>query len=303
MPTDFGLHHNRFHFQSAADLHGDSMKKKLDAPRPMDRSPLADPSRRQFADRRLAPSPNIPVRLPIHTRSALDSESTFPESAYAASFRQFPPRDGADVDRSPMGRTRRNNSGDSTASQGHDYTGAEDMEIDEVHSATGHKRRAASPPRAERLPHGAITDGRRRDLGTRGSPTPRLSVLPGTSSLSSMSSAAISRSNSYISTMSTALSSITTNNSFGRRSPGPSSPTDMSHTSCSSPYTTPTSLAHSPHASVSSRPNAHNRGLSAGSPRKLADLQKPGGSRVQRVYMCECCPKKPRKFDTAEGLR
>jgi hypothetical protein len=31
-------------------------------------------------------------------------------------------------------------------------------------------------------------------------------------------------------------------------------------------------------------------------------MQKSGG-KFQGFYMCECCPKKPKKFETAEELR
>ena len=31
-------------------------------------------------------------------------------------------------------------------------------------------------------------------------------------------------------------------------------------------------------------------------------MQKPGGSKVH-FFMCECCPKKPKKFETQEELR
>lgn len=330
-PTEF-LHHSKFHFQTAADLHGDSMKKKLDPIRTFDRLPrsatssaLSEQVRRQ-PDRR-APTLSMPVQLPIHTRSLLDSPARMTDtpifsavSPRSGPFRHFlgDPRfakDGSDYDQSPRGRSQRNNSDDASSTQGsYDFTGVEDMEIDEAtspkrlhpdeaYASVGHKRRAASPPAGDSLLHGVSSDIRRRELGSRGSPTPRLTVMPQASSLSSMSSAAISRSNSYISTMSIPPSSVTTATSFGRRSPGAASPGAVSPTSCNSPYTTPASLNHSPRNSVSGRGNTHGRTISGTSPRKLADIQKPAGSKVQPVLMCECCPKKPKKFDTAEELR
>lgn len=332
-PTEF-MHHTKFQFLSAADLHGDSMKKKLDPIRTFDRSPrsvassaLSDQVRRQPDPR--APTLNMPVQLPIRqpTRSLLDSPVRIPDtpifsavSPRSAPFRQFPvdqrmPNDGLEYDRSPRGRSRRNNSDDASSTHGsYEFTGVEDMEIDEAtspkrlhpdeaYATIGHKRRAASPPAVDHLIHSSSSDIRRRDLGSRGSPTPRLTVIPQTSSLSTMSSAAVSRSNSYISTMSMAPSSATTATSYGRRSPGAVSPGGVSPTSCNSPYTTPASLNHSPRNSISGRATAHGRNVSGTSPRKLADIQKPTGSKVQRVYMCECCPKKPKKFETAEELR
>ncbi|KAK9436542.1 hypothetical protein VB005_11355 [Metarhizium brunneum] len=329
-PTEF-LHHSKFHFQTAADLHGDSMKKKLNPIRTFDRSPrsatssaLSEQVRRQ-PDRR-APTLSMPVQLPIHTRSLLDSPARLTDtpifsavSPRSGPFRHSPgdhrfAKDGSDYDQSPRGRSQRNNSDDASSTQGsYDFTGVEDMEIDEAtspkrlhpdeaYASVGHKRRAASPPAGDSLLHGVSSDIRRRELGSRGSPTPRLTVMPQASSLSSMSSAAISRSNSYISTMSIPPSSVTTATSFGRRSPGAASPGGISPTSCNSPYTTPASLNHSPRNSVSGRGNTHGRTISGTSPRKLADIQKPAGSKVQPVLMCECCPKKPKKFDTAEEL-
>lgn len=47
----------------------------------------------------------------------------------------------------------------------------------------------------------------------------------------------------------------------------------------------------------------HTRNVSAASPKKLPELQKPGGGKVQTFQMCECCPKKPKKFETREELR
>ncbi|KAK2596659.1 hypothetical protein QQS21_006280 [Conoideocrella luteorostrata] len=325
------LHHSKFHFQSAADLHGDTMKKKLDPIRTVDRSPrsiglsaLSEQVRRQPDSR--APTLTMPVQLPIHSRSVLDSPARLTSdspifsaaSPRAAPFRHLPlnPRgtkNGSDYDRSPRARTHRNNSDDaSSVSGGYEFIGAEDMELDEAtspkrlhpegtYATVGHKRRAASPAGDHMIQSGS-NDLRRRDLGSRGSPTPRLTAMPQGSSISSMSSAAISRSNSYISTMSIAPSSATTATSYGRRSPGINSPGEVSPTSCNSPYTTPASLNHSPRNSISGRAITHGRSISGTSPRKVADMQKLSGSKIQRVYMCECCPKKPKKFDTAVEL-
>lgn len=240
-------------------------------------------------------------------------------SPLSAPFRHSPVdqrlhHDASDLDRSPKARTRRNNSDDATSTQGsYEFTGAEDMEIDEASSmkrlhiddayaAAGQKRRAASPPAEEILLHcvsGQSDVVRRRDVGSRGSPTPRLAVIPQASSVSAMSPAAVSRSNSYMSTVSMPHTNTTSANSYGGTSPGGTSPT-----SCSSPYTTPASLTHSPRTSISGRASTHARTASAASPRKLTEIQKPGGgSRLQGFLMCECCPKKPKKFDNAEDLR
>ncbi|QUC16322.1 uncharacterized protein UV8b_00563 [Ustilaginoidea virens] len=329
-PTEF-LHHSKFHFQTAADLHGDSMKKKLDPIRTIERSPrsmnvsaLSEQVRRH-GDPRLT-TLSMPVQLPIHSRSAVDSPVRLSDTAVfsavsprRATFRHFAadswfPKDGSDYDRSPRSRSHRNNSDDASIYGGHEFSGADDMEIDEAtspkrlqadeaYAMTGHKRRAASPLAGSHVPQvSGSTDARRRDLGSRGSPTLRLTVVPQASSVSSMSSAAISRSNSYISTMSITPCSATTAQSFGRRSPIPNSPGGISPSSCNSPYATPASLNQSPRNSISGRANAHGRTVSGSSPRKMSEMQKPTGSKVQHVYMCECCPKKPKKFQTAGEL-
>lgn len=180
------------------------------------------------------------------------------------------------------------------------------------------RRRASSPPSDDVVlandPH------RRRDGGllSRGSPTPRLLVMP-QSSVSSTSSA--SRSGSYTSNLT--ASSITSIGSFGRRSPNPLSSGGLSPTDpmgCGSPYTTPLSLSTSSRPSVgrsSAAQSPHQRTLSeqpivgqaprsVASPRKLAEIPKNPSSLAAKLkgpYMCECCPKKPKKFETEEELR
>lgn len=182
----------------------------------------------------------------------------------------------------------------------------------------GQKRRASSPPSDDAALANDIL--RRRDGGviSRGSPTPRLLVMP-QNSLSSMSS--VSRSGSYASNLT--ASSITSMGSFGRRSPIALSPGGLSPTDpvgCGSPYGVPQSLSASPLPSIgrsSAGPSPHHRtpseqpmlGHSARSlvsPRKLAEIPKNSSSLAAKLkgpYMCECCPKKPKKFETEDELR
>lgn len=182
----------------------------------------------------------------------------------------------------------------------------------------GQKRRASSPPSDDVLLANDLL--RRRDGGlvSRGSPTPRLLVMP-QNSVSSMSS--VSRSGSYASNLT--ASSITSMGSFGRRSPIALSPGGLSPTDpigCSSPYAAPSSLSTSPRPSVgrsSVAPSPHQRtpselpmlGQTArtlASPRKLAENPKNSSSLAAKLkgpYMCECCPKKPKKFEAEDELR
>jgi hypothetical protein len=182
----------------------------------------------------------------------------------------------------------------------------------------GQKRRASSPPSDDALLANDLL--RRRDGGliSRGSPTPRLLVMP-QNSVSRLSS--ISRSGSYASNLT--ASSITSMGSFGRRSPIALSPGGLSPTdpmACGSPYATPSSLSTSPRPSIgrlSVAPSPHQRtpseqpplGQAArtlASPRKLAEIPKSSNSLAAKLkgpYMCECCPKKPKKFEAEEELR
>jgi hypothetical protein len=193
-------------------------------------------------------------------------------------------------------------------------------------SAAGQKRRASSPPRDEGHPslHTVGSAGdlfRRRESASRCSPTPRLHSSHG--SVSSVGSGPRVGS-SYASTLSLAASSITTMSSYGRGlSPGGLSPSGLSPGGVSpggvsprsndgsneSPHTTSSSLTASPRGSVSSPSHLH----AMADPRPLMTTRKSserGPSLVKRittdklhgVFICECCPKKPKKFDSEEDL-
>lgn len=249
-----------------------------------------------------------------------------------------------DFERSPVPRTRRTNSGsvpdDATVSS---YETRDDeidfpMETSRMRTLNiedqwrerererereleycqaGQKRRASSPP-SDDIP--LASDGLRRREGgmmSRGSPTPRLTVIPQGGSMSSISSA--SRTGSYASNLT--ASSITSLGSFGRRSPNGLSPGGLSPTDPSSPYGTTLSAATSPRSALSrsiALQSPHQRTLSEqammgqtgrplASPRKLAEIPKNPSSlvaaKMKGPYMCECCPKKPKKFDTEEELK
>ena len=155
----------------------------------------------------------------------------------------------------------------------------------------------------------------------RGSPTPRLTVVP-QGSVSSLSAA--SRSGSYIGNLT--ASSMTSNSSLGRLSPNGVSPGGVSPTDGmggGSPYATPISLTASPRSSISragaaqsphprisgdyTQRSVEQSNRTLGIPRKLAEIPKNGSSivaaKLKGPYMCECCPKKPKKFDTEEDLK
>ncbi|CEI67496.1 hypothetical protein FVEN_g5599 [Fusarium venenatum] len=320
VPTGFGRLHNHYQFQSPADVDGDTLKKKLNQTRPLEKTPPRSLlsasanellSRRPSAEGRFPPALSVPVQLPIHSRGILASPARLTDTPIhsAISPRSTPfyhgdrsPNDSSDIDRSPRVRSKRNNSDDATSTNSsYDFNGAEDMEmedgqslkrlhIDDAYVPGGQKRRAASP-----------NDEHLLGMPRRTSPTGRFTGLPRGATMPSVST---SRSNSYISNMSMSMhpAGIATVNSFGRRSPVGPSPGGISPTSCNSPYTAPVSLNPSPRTSISGRGSIHSRTVSGASTRKITEVQKPGGSKVQGFFMCECCPKKPKRFDTAEEL-
>ncbi|KAI6335372.1 hypothetical protein MCOR07_003395 [Pyricularia oryzae] len=232
---------------------------------------------------------------------------------------------GSDFERSPIPRPRRTDScisasddAGTASTQGSSY----EMTVDDVDYAmedsqhATKKRRASSPPGDEPAYgtgfalHSSNDLLRRREAGaSRGSPTPRLSVIPQGSSTSSNGS----RSGSFLS-LSIGPSGID-RLSPGGISPGGMSPTDPS--SCGSPF----SIAASPRSSISrsnngssSAPQPHHRTLSVEnrlSPRgkQLVGegiMPKAAGgvaTKMQGFLMCQCCPKKPKKFDTEKDLR
>jgi hypothetical protein len=202
-------------------------------------------------------------------------------------------------------------------------------------SAAGQKRRASSPPREDGQLSlhtvGSASDlFRRRESASRASPTRRLHSSHG--SVSSVGSGP--RNSSYISTLSLAASSITSMSSYGRLSTGGLSPGGLSPSGLSpgglspggfspggvsprsndggndSPYTTSSSLTASPHGSVSSPNHQHAMpearpliGSRKSSDRSIGEVKRITTDKSHEVFICECCPKKPKKFETEEELK
>lgn len=337
----FGQFHNRFQLESGADALGD-MKKKLDPLRTLDNRPspgrsLLTASVHDAMGRRPSNEQRLPaLSLPCHPKAnagLLDSPDRFTQTPLHSaltpiSSSHFPshspmdyrsPNSLSDADRSPPSRTRRLNSDDASTQGSYEI---EDMEmeeasmnrlrIDEYH-ATGTKRRASSPP-GDALGASLLAPTsqgemvRRRDVTSRGSPTPRLGPVH-----ESPAPHTTERNRSFNLSLLTGSSVTGPGATFGGLSPGGLSPGALSgglspiatDPSCSSPYSTPMSTNPSPRASLSRAP--HQRTFSDGrpfaSPRKLTEVSKPNGAKIQGFFMCECCPKKPKKFETAEELR
>ncbi|KAF9760913.1 hypothetical protein IL306_004058 [Fusarium sp. DS 682] len=218
------------------------------------------------------------------------------------------PNDSSDIDCSPQTRTKRNDSGDATSTNSYEFVGAEDIEmedgqslkrlhIDDAYAPGGQKRRAASP-NDEHMLSMSSDMSRRRDLSSRGSPQDRYPSLARGATIPSVSN---SRFNAYISNMSVLMhpAGLAATNSFGRLS----SPGGISPTSCNSPSTIPASLNTSPQTSISGRGSIHSRAIADASASKITKVQKPNGTKVQGFFICKCCPKKPKRFETLEELK
>ncbi|OJD13384.1 hypothetical protein AJ78_06155 [Emergomyces pasteurianus Ep9510] len=187
-------------------------------------------------------------------------------------------------------------------------------------SRQGMKRRASSPPRevvADEL-QALNTSTSNGDLDQRmttgfpftGCTSPGARYQPSHGSISSLSSASL-RTGSYASStgLSVAASSMTSLSSYDRPSPGGISPTSELETSYEKGFVSSGSrkslsgLASSrtPHhrdsAEVKSVPPVRNMSL----PNNL-NTTKAAPPRINRLHICECCPKKPKKFETAEEL-
>jgi hypothetical protein len=200
-----------------------------------------------------------------------------------------------------------------------DVDGREDAEIPETSSmrklriddasrdvyVAGLKRRASSPPAEEPMLYTMASQGdlRRREL-PRGSPTPRLGLLP-KGSVSSVSPTG--RGGSSTPTLSISGAAGTASGvSFGRRSPTRISPGGASVTgseyNSGSPYS---AISPSPHATTTRLPlpQTAKESRSMPTPRKVGETTKTNLARMQGfMLMCECCPKKPKKFDTLDEL-
>ncbi|ROV92201.1 hypothetical protein VMCG_09292 [Cytospora schulzeri] len=262
--------------------------------------------------------------------SAVSPRSTpFAQISRPQDYRSSPiePPSAIEFNQSPYARSRRHNSGilpdeltpADTYDQDMEFPLEETSRFRQLHIDDGQhsrmnsfdnqsvvslKRRASSPPIEDGALRHVSSQGdllRRREGASRGSPAPRLSLNPPHGSISSLSSGDRSGSLGGLSTATSMTSSL----SFGRRSPIGLSPTDTA----TSPFAAPNSLTLSPRSTIMPRTSVHQRGpsdqRSMVSPRKLTEpTMRPtaGVGKIQGFYMCDCCPKKPKKFDTREEL-
>ncbi|KAI0479149.1 hypothetical protein GGR56DRAFT_665011 [Xylariaceae sp. FL0804] len=281
--------------------------------------PLSLPIRPTYKS--MIDSPGRFVDTPLQTATTSPRSMPF-YGAHSVEYRS--PIDPVEMDRSPLLRTRRINSDDATVSTHSSYenngedndsnmeeaSGIRRLHIDDSqtrqnYQAIGQKRRASSPPGDDMavpaLP-GSCDLLRRREGASRASPTPRLAIPP-----TSMSISSAGRSGPYVTTPSL-TSGISSLNSYGGRSPGGLSSGGLSPVDAiaNSPYNLPGSLGQSPNLPFARIP--HQRNLSSenrqlATPRRVSEVAKAGITKLSGgVFMCECCPKKPKKFDTEQEL-
>ena len=175
----------------------------------------------------------------------------------------------------------------------------------------GSKRRASSPPRdreerssvSSASGHSEIYHRRSmQQLPNRSSPVSRFH--PSHSSLSSTSSFGPRHGSLGSSLGIASVPSSATSYASGRVSPSAISPVADPDVRAGVPYTGNKSMNPSPnmahHQRTFSESTQSTRKLSTDS----ASHSRNGSlSQTQGIYICECCPKKPKKFDTEDELR
>lgn len=172
----------------------------------------------------------------------------------------------------------------------------------------GSKRRASSPPR-EREDRSSISSApgqseayHRRSLHqlpNRGSSSSRFH--PNHSSISSASSVGIRHGSLGSSLGLSSVPSSATSYASGRLSPGALSPAEMEARFGANKILNPTS----PMVHHQRTPSESTQGGSVQQPSIDSAAHSRNGSlsHMQGIYICECCPKKPKKFDTEDELR
>lgn len=180
------------------------------------------------------------------------------------------------------------------------------------------KRRASSPPREpisddRHTLHMATSNGDLSQRRTSGHPysntlSVNTSYAPSHRALSAASSLSIRTSGSYSSALSVGGSSMTSLSPYDRPSPGglsSSSDLDAFHEKSILNPSSPASLVQSgpargPSSNTLEPPTTDSTGKIPilGIPKPKPVAPKMGG-----LYICDCCPKKPKKFDNPDDLR
>jgi hypothetical protein len=235
-----------------------------------------------------------------------DSVSSYSRSTRGSYDQAFFAEADADFPMEETGGFRKLNLGDPTPS---------DPDVRQTSSKQGMKRRALSPPAEASREDKALlytADPYQKQGATTNYPRSPISRQdPSHGSVSSVSSASL-RNNSYASSvgLSIAGSSMTSVSSLDTHSPGAISPLSEFGPAKDSPYITSVSLnpsqasitpARSHQQSRESKPVSTARKMSIQS--AVNQSRQGNTSRIGAQFMCECCPKKPKKFESEEELR
>ncbi|EWZ78150.1 hypothetical protein FOWG_17526 [Fusarium oxysporum f. sp. lycopersici MN25] len=98
------------------------------------------------------------------------------------------------------------------------------------------------------------------------------------------------------------LTSITTANSSARCLLVGPSPAGISHSSWNSPDTAIVSTDLNLPTSISNQGLIHPRNISSTSTLKITEAQELRETKLQGLFVCECCPRKPKRFGTLAEL-
>lgn len=179
---------------------------------------------------------------------------------------------------------------------------------EDSHLKAGTKRRASSPPReGSREERSSISSAsgqseiyHRRSmhqLPNRGSPVSRFH--PSHSSVSSASSLGPRHGSLGSSLGVSSIPSSATSYGSGRLSPNAPSPAVDADARTGTPYRS-SSVHPANHQRTYSESSYNTSKMSTDS---MSHSRHSSLSHLQGIYICECCPKKPKKFDTEEELR
>lgn len=189
-------------------------------------------------------------------------------------------------------------------------------------SRLGMKRRASSPPpeaaHEDKAPSLLVGEGTElyhrtapSNLHLSANPSPHHRFASTLGSASSVASTGL-RNGSYASSNGlSVVSSMTSVSSHDRHSPGGLSPSsDQQHNGRDSPYVTSISMNSSPPISLArplqqTIPDIKSEAVAARKfPEGTAPRKHPHAPNIQaHAHICECCPKKPKKFLTLDELK
>lgn len=264
--------------------------------------PFLDAPSQKLPDLRPPPSPYTPSHRSLHglgspystCPSTMNSIASVGAYWFHDAMDQRLNSNGADADRSNAPWPVQDCDNDPTP-RSDDLAAAKTLEIHgallkSTRPAVGHKQEAQSSCREQDLPvhaSGQSDTVRPEDVVCRGS-TPKLEL------------AAVSPA-SFVSAASPFRIAVPVS-VHGTTSPGHVSSYGVSRTPCDAPHAAAPPLTQGSNMSLSGEgSNCTKNSLSSST--KHTETQNLDSSELEGAFACECCPKKPKKFATAEALR